>query len=50
MIIEKPRQVVFLPFLRPRQFLGGLPVYAERPEPVRIEPPRQKPAKTADGK
>ncbi len=43
MIIPKPRKIVFLPFLRPRQFLGGLPVYAPRIEPVRIEPVRPEP-------
>ena len=50
MIIPKPRKIMFLPFIRPRQFLGGLPVYAPRPEPVRPEPVRQKPAKTDDAK
>ena len=49
MIIPKPRKIVPLPFVRPRQFLGGLPVYAERPEPVRIEPVRPK-RKDSDGK
>lgn len=49
MIIPKPRKIVSLPFVRPRQFLGGLPVYAPRPETVRIEPVR-KPAKTDDAK
>ena len=53
MIIPKPRKIVFLPFLRPRQYLGGMPVYALRPEPVRIEPVRpepvrQKPAMDSD--
>ena len=42
MIIPKPRQIPPLPFLRPRQYLGGMPVYALRPEPVRIEPVRPK--------
>ena len=48
MIIPKPRQIPPPPFLRPRQYLGGMPVYALRPEPVRQEQPRK--PRADDGK